>query len=73
MQKPCSARTTVYKHTGVDLKGVSARLVNKKQGGDKQGASTLQCARRMTWVSAKTQRGRRRTKDTPERKLSEIT
>jgi len=64
-----------YKHNGVDLKGVARAFVNNKQGGDKQGASTLtmQLVRMTLAYSAKTpQEAVDATKDTPERKLSEM-
>jgi len=64
-----------YKHNGVDLKGVARALVNNKQGGSKQGASTLtmQYVRMTLAYSATTpQEAVDATKDTPERKLSEM-
>ncbi|BCJ48747.1 penicillin-binding protein [Actinoplanes sp. NBRC 14428] len=64
-----------YEHNGVDLKGVARALVNNKNGGGKQGASTLtmQAVRMMLAYSAKTpQQAIDATKDTPERKLSEM-
>jgi membrane peptidoglycan carboxypeptidase len=64
-----------YKHNGVDLKGVARAFVNNKQGGDKQGASTLtmQLVRMTLAYSAKSpQDAIDATKDTPERKLSEM-
>jgi membrane peptidoglycan carboxypeptidase len=64
-----------YKHNGVDLKGVARAFVNNKNGGGKQGASTLtmQLVRMTLAYSAKTpQQAVDATKDTPERKLSEM-
>jgi membrane peptidoglycan carboxypeptidase len=64
-----------YKHNGVDLKGVARAFVNNKNGGGKQGASTLtmQLVRMTLAYSAKTpQEAVDATKDTPERKLSEM-
>jgi membrane peptidoglycan carboxypeptidase len=64
-----------YEHNGVDLKGVARAFVNNKNGGGKQGASTLtmQLVRMTLAYSAKTpQEAVNATKDTPERKLSEM-
>jgi membrane peptidoglycan carboxypeptidase len=64
-----------FHHNGVDLKGVARALVNNRQGGAKQGASTLtmQYVRMTLAYSAKTpQEAVDATKDTPERKLSEM-
>ncbi|GGK96086.1 transglycosylase domain-containing protein [Mangrovihabitans endophyticus] len=64
-----------YHHNGVDLKGVARAFVNNNNGGDKQGASTLtmQYVRMSLAYSATTpQQAVDATKDTPERKISEM-
>jgi membrane peptidoglycan carboxypeptidase len=66
-----------YEHNGVDLKGVARAFVNNNQSGagGRQGASTLtmQYVRMTLAYSAKTpQEAIDATKDTPERKLSEM-
>jgi membrane peptidoglycan carboxypeptidase len=64
-----------YEHNGVDLKGVARAFVNNRQGGSQQGASTLtmQLVRMTLAYSATTpQEAIDATKDTPERKLSEM-
>ncbi|MEU4425085.1 transglycosylase domain-containing protein [Actinoplanes sp. NPDC024001] len=64
-----------HRHNGVDLKGVARALVNNKNGGPKQGASTIT----MQWVrmslaySATTPNDViEATKDTPKRKVTEM-
>jgi membrane peptidoglycan carboxypeptidase len=64
-----------YEHNGVDLKGVVRSMVNNKEGGAKQGASTLtmQTVRMSLSYSATTpQEVVDATQDTPERKLTEM-
>jgi membrane peptidoglycan carboxypeptidase len=64
-----------YHHAGVDLKGVARALVNNKQGGQKQGASTIT----MQWVrmslaysATSPNEVVEATKDTPKRKVTEM-
>jgi membrane peptidoglycan carboxypeptidase len=64
-----------YTHAGVDLKGVARALVNNKQGGQKQGASTIT----MQWVrmslaysATSPNEVVEATKDTPKRKVTEM-
>jgi membrane peptidoglycan carboxypeptidase len=64
-----------YEHNGVDVQGVVRAFVNNNQGGDRQGASTLtmQYVRMSLAYSASNPREVvDATKDTPERKLSEM-
>jgi len=64
-----------YEHNGVDVKGLARAFVNNNKGGDKQGASTLtmQYVRMARALAATTpQQAVDASKDTPERKLSEI-
>jgi membrane peptidoglycan carboxypeptidase len=64
-----------YEHNGVDLKGIARAAVNNRQGGAQQGASTLtmQYVRMAQAYGAKTpQEAIDATKDSPERKISEI-
>ncbi len=66
-----------FEHNGVDMKGVARAFVNNNQGGSggKQGASTLtmQYVRMTLAYTAKTpQDAVNATKDSPERKLSEM-
>jgi membrane peptidoglycan carboxypeptidase len=64
-----------YKHNGVDLKGSVRALVNNKQGGAKQGASTLtmQLVKMSLAYSATTpQEVIDATEDTNTRKVTEI-
>ncbi|MFC7534171.1 transglycosylase domain-containing protein [Actinoplanes sp. GCM10030250] len=64
-----------YDHNGVDLKGVARALVNNKNGGAKQGASTIT----MQWVrmslaysATSPQDVVEATQDTPKRKFTEM-
>ncbi|WP_229075077.1 transglycosylase domain-containing protein [Actinoplanes sp. DH11] len=64
-----------YRHNGVDLRGVARALVNNKQGGAKQGASTIT----MQWVRMSLAYSAtspsdviEATKDTPKRKVTEM-
>ncbi|MEU8608810.1 transglycosylase domain-containing protein [Actinoplanes sp. NPDC048791] len=64
-----------FKHNGVDLKGSVRALVNNKQGGDKQGASTLtmQLVKMSLAYSASTpQEVVDATEDTTTRKVTEM-
>jgi len=64
-----------YEHNGVDLKGIARAVVNNQNGGAQQGASTLtmQYVRMAQAYGAKTpQEAIDATKDSPERKISEI-
>ncbi|MEV6301125.1 transglycosylase domain-containing protein [Actinoplanes sp. NPDC051861] len=64
-----------YDHNGVDLKGVARALVNNKNGGAKQGASTIT----MQWVRMSLAYSAtsphdvvEATQDTPKRKFTEM-
>jgi membrane peptidoglycan carboxypeptidase len=64
-----------YQHNGVDLKGLARALVNNRNGGPKQGASTIT----MQWVrmslaysATSPQDVIEATKDTPKRKVTEM-
>jgi membrane peptidoglycan carboxypeptidase len=64
-----------YEHHGVDLKGVARAFVNNNQGGGRQGASTLtmQYVRMaLAYSATDPQEVVNATKDTAERKLSEM-
>jgi membrane peptidoglycan carboxypeptidase len=64
-----------YQHNGVDLEGVARAFVNNNKGGDRQGASTLtmQYVRMaLAYSASNPQEVVDATKDTPERKVSEM-
>ncbi|KHD76993.1 transglycosylase domain-containing protein [Actinoplanes utahensis] len=64
-----------YDHNGVDLKGVARAFVSNKQGGSKQGASTLtmQYVRMaLAYSATDPQAVVDATKDTVERKVTEM-
>ncbi len=64
-----------YEHNGVDIQGIARAFVNNNKGGSKQGASTLtmQYVRMsLAYSASNPQEVVDATKDTPERKLSEM-